>query len=81
MTEKVSLFAIQHCCLIGMLFVAMVVAAAMALMWYEYRSYLHEHLQKRFSVMEFVIREQLHVQLLILFFFLIGGELLLYSLM
>ncbi len=58
----------------------LVLALGLALVMYlDYRRYLDEHSHHRAGFADFLKREQLYICLFLLFLFLIGGEMLLYT--
>lgn len=69
--------------MVGVFIIFSIAIGAFALMWLDYRRYLDnkdsQEVNARFKVLEFVKKEQIYVFLFLMFLFLIGGEMLLYS--
>ncbi len=64
--------------MVGLLLLVFIAIGVGILMWLDYQRYSEEHLHRRFDIWEFIRQEQLYLFLFLTFFFLIGGELLLY---
>ena len=65
--------------LVGVILILVIAICVSCLMWIDYRKYLDEHVRKRFRFLDFIKREQLFLFLFLMFFFLIVGQLVLYS--
>lgn len=66
--------------LVGIFIIFSIAFGVFALMWLDYKRYLEsQEVNEKFKVLEFVKKEQIYVFLFLMFLFLIGGEMLLYS--
>lgn len=74
-------FALSHHAgdLVGVILILVIAVGVSCLMWIDYRKYLDEHTKKQFRFLDFIKREQLFLFLFLMFFFLIVGQLILYS--
>lgn len=60
--------------------ILLVLAIGLAcVMLFDYRRFLREHTHHRSGCLDFLKREQLYIFLFLMFLFLIGGEMLLYT--
>ncbi len=65
--------------IVGVFLILVIVLGSFSLMWYrDYSVYLEDH-NKQFRLFDFIRKEQLYLFLFLMFLFLIGGEILLYS--
>lgn len=66
--------------MVGVFIIFSIAFGVFALMWMDYKRYLEEESSSsRFRILEFVKKEQLYIFLFLMFVFLIGGEIILYS--
>lgn len=65
--------------LVGVFIIFSIAFGVFALMWMDYKRYLDDEESAHFRFLEFVKKEQLYVFLFLMFLFLIGGEMMLYS--
>jgi len=63
---------------VGIFLIVVVAIAAISLLWLDYRHYIEKYRKRKFRFIEFVKNEELYLFLLLMFVFLIGGEILLY---
>ena len=63
--------------IVGVILIMVIALSAFSLMWIDYRVYMEDH-NKHFRLFDFIRKEQLYLFLFLMFFFLIGGEMLLY---
>lgn len=63
---------------VGIILIVVVVIVAFVLLWLDYRHYIEKYGKREFRFIEFVKNEGLYLFLLLMFVFLIGGEILLY---
>ena len=65
--------------MVGVFIILSIALGVFALMWMDYKRYLEESESIHFRILEFVKKEQLFIFLFLMFLFLIGGEVILYS--
>ena len=65
--------------IVGVFIIFSIAFGVFALMWMDYKRYLEESSSNHFRILEFVKKEQVYIFLFLMFLFLIGGEMLLYS--
>lgn len=66
--------------MVGVFIIFSIAFGVFALMWMDYKRYLEEDgASARFRIVEFIKKEQLYIFLFLMFVFLIGGEIILYS--
>lgn len=66
--------------IVGVFIIFSIAFGVFALMWMDYKRYLEEEgSSSSFRITEFVKKEQLYIFLFLMFVFLIGGEIILYS--
>lgn len=66
--------------MVGVFIIFSIAFGVFALMWMDYKRYLEEESSSSsFRFLEFVRKEQLYIFLFLMFVFLIGGEIILYS--
>lgn len=66
--------------IVGVFIIFSIAFGVFALMWMDYKRYLEEESSSSsFRILEFVKKEQLYIFLFLMFVFLIGGEIILYS--
>ena len=63
---------------VGIILIVVVVIVAFVLLWLDFRHYIEKYGKREFRFIEFVKNERLYLFLLLMFVFLIGGEILLY---
>ena len=66
---------------VGVILIVMVVVAVLTMLWIDYRHYIEKYRKRKFSFIKFIKNEELYLFLLLMFVFLIGGEILLYHIM
>ena len=64
---------------VGVALLLVLFAGLAIVMWLDYRRYLRDHSRHRSGFFDFLKREQLYIFLFLMFLFLIGGEMLLYT--
>ena len=64
--------------IVGVFLILVIALGSFSLMWIDYRVYLENH-KKKLRLFDFIRKEQLYLFLFLMFIFLIGGEILLYS--
>lgn len=64
--------------IVGVFLILVIALGLFSLMWIDYRVYLENH-NKKLRLFDFIRKEQLYLFLFLMFIFLIGGEILLYS--
>lgn len=79
MVETVLLVSVHWTNITGMFLIAIIAIGVACLIWNDYKKVQNEQCHVQFHIGDFLKKERLYIFLFWMFFFLIGGELLLYS--